>query len=134
MENYWYISYNLAVSIIWLTSNIATLTYNMIIIYSKNHSTNIVSLNQPSKVSKTNDLQSKIALRYNKLKIYGDIMMQIFSFTFCYQLNVNTKYYKRNVIIVFYCLLIFIHSPKKVQNAKKLIANLTAQISDGFKE
>ena len=51
-------------------------------------------------------------------------LARIFSFIFCYQLNINTKCHKRNVIIVFYCLLIFIHSTKKVQNAQKLIANL----------
>ena len=51
-------------------------------------------------------------------------LARIISFTFCYQLNITTKCYKRNVIIVFYCLLIFIHSSKKVQNAQKLVANL----------
>ena len=51
-------------------------------------------------------------------------LARIFSFTFYYQLNINTKYHKGNVIIVFYCLLIFMHSTKKVQKAQKLVANL----------
>ena len=50
-------------------------------------------------------------------------LARIFSFSFCYQLNI-TKYDKRNVIIVFYCLLIFMHSRKKVENGQKLVANL----------
>ena len=51
-------------------------------------------------------------------------LARIFSFTFCYQINIITKHHKRNIITVFYCLLIFIHSREKVQNGQKLVAKL----------
>ena len=51
-------------------------------------------------------------------------LARIFSFILCYQLNI-TKYHKRNIIIVFYCLLIFMYSWKKDENAEKLVGDLT---------
>ena len=50
-------------------------------------------------------------------------LARIFSFIFCYQLNIR-KYHKRNIIIVFYCLLIFMYSRKKDENAEKLVGDL----------
>ena len=70
---------------------------------------------------------SHFVIRKNQSSLFlkkNPNLERIFSITFCYELNIITKYQKRNVIIVFYWLLIFMHSPKKVQNAGKLVANL----------
>ena len=50
-------------------------------------------------------------------------LARIFLFILCYQLNI-TKYHKRNIIIVFYCLLMFMYSRKKDENAEKLVGDL----------
>ena len=57
VKNYWYISYKLAVEYNLTIINVVTFSYDMIIIYAKDHSTNTFLVNYPSKVSKTDGLQ-----------------------------------------------------------------------------